>query len=176
MAINQIVKFMNTSSGKTVHELSLNKTVLLVFLRHFECVFCRESLIELAKKRALIVESEVELVFVHMSSNETADKYFNKFDLEGYAHVSDPECKYYLAFGLVKGRFDQLFGLRTAMRGFEVSLTKGIFPSISTVGDGLQMPGIFIIQGGETKSSFIHTFAADKPDYDKLINCCTLNN
>jgi peroxiredoxin len=171
----QLLRAMVTSTGESVLDYSNKKNVLLVFLRHFECVFCRESLIELSNKKEQIKESDVELIFVHMASPVIAETYFDKFNLKGVTHVSDPECRFYLGFGLVKGRFDQLFGLKNALRGFEVAFSKGVFPSISTVGDGLQMPGIFVLQNGIIKESFIHKYAADKPDYNLLIQCCSMH-
>jgi peroxiredoxin len=174
MPYKQFLKHMVTNNGLSVENISHDKFVLLVFLRHFECVFCRESMLELSKKIDLLERNDVELIFVHMAENNIAEQYFRKFNLEGVKHVSDPGCRFYLGFGLVKGRFDQLFGLKTALRGFEVMGTKGIFPSLATVGDGLQMPGIFVIQNGEVKESFIHTYAADKPDYNKMIEYCAM--
>jgi peroxiredoxin len=173
--LHETMKLMKTNKNRSVLELSNEKSILLVFLRHFECVFCRESLVDLASKRKEIIAKDIEMVFVHMSSSEIAESYFDKYGLENSHHVSDVDCRYYLAFGLVKGRFNQLFGLQTALRGFEVVLTKGIFPNLTQVGDGLQMPGMFIIRNGIIEEKFIHKFAADKPDYNKLISCCSIN-
>jgi len=137
----------------------------------FGCIFCRESLIDISRKREDIESKNVRIVLVHMSDVDTAHQYFKTYNLESIDSVSDPECKYYKAFGLIKGSFKQLFGLKIWMRGLEAGM-KGI-KSGKMLGDGFQMPGVFILQDGEVKDKFVHKFASDRPDYVKLVRCCT---
>jgi peroxiredoxin len=172
---SEVLHHMTTNFGKSLHELSREQPVLLVFLRHFGCTFCREALSDIAKQRQQIEETGSLLVFVHMASNEIAERYFNRYELEGVSHISDPECKYYAAFGLVKGNFTQLFGLQSWIRGFSAGVVSGhgVGPQL---GDGFQMPGAFVLQDGEVKSSFIHKLASDRPDYLDLVNCCEMED
>ena len=104
---------MNLNTGETLFDYSLRQPVLLVFLRHFGCTFCREALADISKQRELIESQGSKIVFVHMTSTDIAERYFNRYGLDGAMHISDPECKFYAAFGLVKGNFTQLFGLST---------------------------------------------------------------
>lgn len=171
MPLKDTMKLMRTSNGSDVLALSDDGLVLLIFLRHFGCVFCRQSLVDLSSRKEIFAEQKVTPVFVHMTDALTAEGYFEKYGLAGCIHVSDPECAFYLAFGLVKGRFSQLFGLKNAVQGFEIA-TKGIYPTLTQVGDGTQMPGMFMISNGKVEQSFIHKYAADKPNYDQLIACC----
>lgn len=165
---------MKTSKGNNVADISADRPVLLVFLRHFGCIFCRESLYDISRKWTNFQESGVTPVFVHMADDATAKHYFRKFGLPDVEHISDPECRFYSLFGLIKGSFSQLFGLKTWLRGTEVAATKGIFPAPPGIGDGLQMPGIFLIRDGQVIHSFIHHSVADKPDYDSFIDTCRL--
>ena len=174
MITDQNLAFIRTNKGNDLLELSKRGPVLLAFLRHFGCMFCRESLVEISKKRKNIESKGITVVLVHMSDFETAEGYFKKFKLPGIEHVSDPECRYYAMFGLTKGSFSQLFGLKTWIRGFEVAVTKQILPNTSLVGDGFQMPGIFLIREGKVIEQFIHQSVADKPDYDYFIHACEL--
>jgi len=167
-----IISSTNTSSGSTLNDLSAKGPVLLVFLRHFGCVFCKEALKDIAKNRADWTKKGVEIVLVHMSDTATANDYFNKFGLHGITHIADPDCLLYSKFGLTKGSPSQLFGLKNWIRGFEVSAKGKAFPSMKQIGDGFQMPGVFLIRDGEVKESFIHRTASDRPDYDGLIDCC----
>ncbi len=162
---------MKTTNGELIADLSHEKPVMLVFLRHFGCIFCREALKDLSQKRAELEAQGVKLVFVHMSDPEIAYAYFRKYNLEGIDHVSDPECRYYQEYGLVKGNFKQLFGLKNWIRGFEVTM-KGTMIGLQQIGDGFQMPGIFLLENGKIRDSFIHQSAADRPDYESLVNCC----
>jgi hypothetical protein len=108
-----------------------------------------------------------------MTDFETAEKNFNKFGLLNVTHVSDPNCRYYTAFGLVKGSFNQLFGLQSLIRGFSAGIKNGQAPS-TQIGDGFQMPGVFVIDNGELKESFIHNLSSDRPDYLQLASCCVI--
>jgi peroxiredoxin len=166
---------MPTNIGKNVLEISAQQPVMLIFLRHFGCTFCREALVDISKKRKSIEESGFSIVFVHMSDRETAESYFKKYHLLNAIHVSDPDCKFYQSFGLTKGTFTQLFGLSTWIRGFESSVLKGngVGPFI---GDGFQMPGVFVITDGTIRESFIHKIVSDRPDYEDLLQCCVDNN
>ncbi len=164
---------MVTNTGETLKQISDRMPVMLIFLRHFGCTFCREALADIAKKRNEIREKGIEVVFVHMSNSDTAEKYFKRYNLGGSIHISDPECKFYSSFGLVKGNFNQLFGLKNWIRGFNAGVVNmhGIGGQI---GDGFQMPGVFIIQDGSVREQYIHKLASDRPNYVQLLECCTV--
>ena len=167
------IKEIVTSTGETLSSLSMQGPVMLVFLRQFGCVFCKEALIDIAVNRAMWEKRGVKIVLTHMSDNDTANEYFNKFGLHGITHISDEDCELYAKFGLTKGSAGQLFGLKNWIRGFEISGSGKAFPSLRQIGDGFQMPGIFLIQNDEIKQSFIHKTASDRPDYNGLIDCCS---
>jgi peroxiredoxin len=175
MINDQNLSLLTTNVGRSLLELSNQSPVLLVFLRHFGCVFCRESLKEIAKRRKSIETKGIKIVLVHMSDNGTAESYFKNFNLPGIDHIPDPECRYYAMFGLTKGSFSQLFGLKTWIRGFEVAVTKQILPTTSQIGDGFQMPGIFLLKDGKVIDQFVHKSVADKPDYDNFIHTCEIS-
>lgn len=170
----EILNHMITNDGESLSTLSKRQPVLLIFLRHFGCTFCREALADIAGRREKLESDGIKIVFVHMTDDETAERYFNRYDLEKVTHISDPERKYYQAFGLVKGNFTQLFGLQSWIRGFQAGLMDGhgVGPML---GDGFQMPGVFVIKDGEIKERFIHKLASDRPDYLKLVECCGID-
>ena len=62
-----IQKRMKLNSGGNLWELTQSKNVLLVFLRHFGCVFCKEAMKDLAAIKQDIRDKGVELTFVHLS-------------------------------------------------------------------------------------------------------------
>jgi peroxiredoxin len=169
----ELLTLMTTNEGQSVIEISKFRPVMLIFLRHFGCQFCREAMDEISKLRPKFKQQNIELVFVHMSENDIADDYFKKFNLAGALHISDPECRYYAAFGLVKGSVNQLFGLQTWFRGFK-ALPKYGSDVGKQLGDSFQMPGAFMVFEGELRDSFIHKSASDKPDYLKLADCCDM--
>lgn len=165
---------MVTSTEESLKVISDRQPVMLIFLRHFGCTFCREALSDISRRRDEIRAHGTEIVFVHMSDYKIANKYFKRYNLEGCIHISDPECEYYRKFGLLKGNFNQLFGLQSWIRGFQVGVVQmhGIGGQI---GDGFQMPGVFIIHRGEIMEKYIHKLSSDRPDYVKLLDCCSIS-
>ena len=168
----EILSEMETNKQEDLKTISDRTPVLLVFLRHFGCVFCKEALDELSEKRQVIEEKGIQMVFVHMSEYDVADAYFKRYDLEGATHISDPFCNYYAAFGITKGTFSQLYGLRTWIRGFAANRQGHELELAKRLGDSTQMPGIFVLKNGEIKDRFIHKLPSDRPDYDKIIERC----
>ncbi|MEZ5038377.1 MAG: SelL-related redox protein [Saprospiraceae bacterium] len=170
----QLFRQMQTSIGENLYDFSMKQAVMLVFLRHFGCTFCREALADISEKKEVLESMGAKLVFVHMAENEIAERYFSRYNLEGAIHISDVSCDFYRSFGLMKGTFTQLFGLQTWIRGFQAGVMDGHGIG-SQLGDGFQMPGVFVIQDGEIKEAFIHKLASDRPDYEGLVkHCCTL--
>ena len=167
-----LLQRMRTQHGSSVGALSYQQSVLLVFLRHFGCTFCREAMADLATRREEFEASGVRLVLVHMTDNEVADSWFERYKLGGIDHVSDPACEFYQGFGIAKGNFHQLFGLHAWIRGFQAGVVQGHWVGMQQLGDGFQMPGAFSVHRGEVVDAFIHRLASDKPDYWKLLACC----
>jgi len=167
--LNEII----TNKGNDLDSLSRSNPVILVFLRHFGCIFCKEAINDLADRKLELAYKKIKLVFVHMAEVAIADKFFNEFGLEDAEHVSDSECNIYKKFGLAKGKFTQLFGLKTWVRGFQISKNTSHHMAVKQIGDSFQMPGIFVLFKGNIVDSYIHKTAADRPNYDKFINCCS---
>lgn len=159
-----------TYAGNDLDTLSRPFPVLLVFLRHFGCIFCRESLSDIADRKQKILDNKINLVFVHMTEPQTAVKYFQEYEFENFDHIPDPESRMYRRFGLGKGTLTQLFGLKTWVRGYKLNKSDEYNLSTKSVGDNLQMPGVFLLHKGQVVEKFIHNSIADKPDYDKLIH------
>lgn len=174
--MNPLINTIQTNKGQVLSELTHEKPVLLIFLRQFGCVFCQEALKEIKQRQIEFDGMGVELCFVHMASTEEGDKYFAKYGLKGVPHISDPQCQLYAEFGLVKGRFNQLFGLQVWLRTIETVVTDKNNPFAKQIGDGFQMPGVFYLKDGVIVDSFIHNKASDRPNYLGLIKgCCDPN-
>lgn len=166
LGLNKVV----TAAGINIDELSHQKQVLLVFLRHFGCTFCREAMEEIAELDAQVDHHKVDIILVHMATNEVAQRYFQKYKISHLDHISDTECQLYRQFGLVKGNFNQLFGFRSWIRGLDAGIIKGHGWGVQ-LGDGFQMPGVFTIFEGKVVSEFRHRFVSDKPDYKSMVDC-----
>ncbi len=169
------LELIHTNEGRNLWTVSHEKPVLMVFLRHFGCVFCRAAMNDIGTRRERIEGDGYHIVLVHMADNALAEKYFRKFNLEGCSHISDPHCEIYAMFGLVKGSLSQLFGLKTMVRGFAEGFSMRQFGG-APFGDAFQMPGIFVIHKGQVEGTFIYETISDRPDYNQLLACCTSNN
>ncbi len=166
---------ITTSTGDKLSDLAEKSPVLLIFLRHFGCSFCREAISDISKKRKKLEALGIQVVFVHMSPEEKViEQFFKKYKLWPVQHISDPEKSTYALFGLGRGTPQQLFGLMNWIRGFEAGIIEGhgfAYQSIE-LGDGFQMPGVFVLHKGEIIHSFIHQQAWDRPDYDEIVSVC----
>ena len=167
------LKQIRTYSGSSLYDLSYDSPILLVFLRHFGCTFCREAMADLRERKAEIRAMGASIVLVHLSDDETAKDYFEKYGLSDVEFITDPEAKHYAEFGLLKGSFNQLFGLKTWMRTIESTVVKRHGGS-KPIGDGFQMPGVFMLHEGRIKERFVHKYISDRPDYADLVGCCVV--
>ena len=85
---------------------------------------------------------------------------------EGVERIADPRCELYRAFGLGKGGFLELFGPKVWYRG-AIAFFKGCGVGMLK-GDGLQMPGAFLLKGGKIFKSQKALSAADSPSVEGL--------
>lgn len=157
-----------TNMGITLDEISRLSPVMLVFLRHAGCTFCREALSDLAIVRHNIETSGVRVVLVHMSSEDEIRPVLETYGLHSIDRVSDQKQSVYKAFGLGRGRLMQLLGPRVWLRGLKAGLLDGHGLG-SLMGDAFQMPGVFVVFHGQILKSHIHQSAADRPDYRQLV-------
>ena len=171
----EILEAIFTDQGEDLLSLSHEQTLMLVFLRHFGCSFCRETMSDIAELRPKLEAQGLAIVMVHMAEDEIAEAYFKRFNLAGIRHISDPDLSLYEYFGLTKGSFWQLYGLKIWVRGFKVGFLDGQGLSWQKeLGEVNQMPGIFLLAEGQVRGSFIHESAADRPDYLKIVDSCQL--
>lgn len=150
--------------GATLSALSQTNPTLVVLLRHTGCTFCRETLADLTAQRQTLESRGVTLALVHMSDPLEATRTMSRYGLDAVHRFSDPQCALYRAFGLRRGSFQQLLGVKVWFRG----ITAGIFRGHGVgrmLGDGFQMPGVFLLDRGEIVSQFQAQSVSDRPDY-----------
>lgn len=155
-----------TQSGETLSELSRRGPVLVVFLRHSGCTFCRQALADLAACRQAITAAGVTIALVHMDTDAAAAVLFAKYGLQDVPRISDPAQDLYRAFHLARGGVSQVVGTRVWGTGLK-SLLAGHLPGVP-VGDVWQMPGVFLVHNGRVLRAFRHATSGDRPDYVAL--------
>jgi hypothetical protein len=159
-----------TESGRTLLDLVDESPLLLIFLRHFGCSFCRQTLDDVSRIRQQIEGRGARPVFVHLGTPERAKPYFDYYHLSDIERVSDPEASLYASpvFQVPrKSVFTQL-------------LIPGVWKAwlLGAVGkhgigmnreDADQMPAVFYLRERAITRGYRYKTIADRLDYLKLI-------
>ena len=161
----EILRDCRTNRGKSPYQLSFDLPQLFVFLRNLNCVFCRESLSDIAQLRRDIELEGANVVLFHMESEVEAAAKLQQFALADLSRVTDPERQVYRAFGLGCGSYQQL-GPRVLWRALTAGFGSGWFGR--TPAQWSQMPGVFLVYRGEVYRRFKHSTARDRPNYVSL--------
>src|SRR6202167_3432241 len=85
----------HTETGRSLLDLVDESPVLLIFLRHFACAFCAQTLDRVAQVRPQIEAKGARPVFVHLGSPERAKPYFDYYNLSNVERISNPEATLY---------------------------------------------------------------------------------
>jgi hypothetical protein len=165
-----ILASVRTESGASLLELAERSPVLLVFLRHFGCSFCRKAISDVAELRAELANRGVRPVFIHLGPPDIARAHFDYYGLSDVERVNDPQAAVYQLPVFALPRINPLWHLVNPVvwAGW---LKGAIFKhGIGKIeGDGHQMPGIFFLKGPRIVRRFTYRTIADEPDYLKLV-------
>lgn len=156
-----------TESGRPFMDVIGSDSVLLVFLRHAGCTFCREALADVAGARPDIESAGVRIVLVHMGDRNEIGDLLRKHGLDDLDRICDSGQHLYRAFGLGRGRWTQLLGPKEILRGLTAGVVEGHGIG-RAVADARQMPGVFLIEHGVIAKHFRHRSAADRPEYRSI--------
>ena len=138
--------------------------LMLVFLRHFGCTFCRETLGDIARQKDAIAATGAQLAFVHMSPPGDADRWFERYEIADVTRISDPEKQLYRLFELEDGSLNQLAHPRVWWPWFRTAVIDG--HGAGAAGPNWrQLTGVFVIHRGEILDSIRHEDSTARPDY-----------
>ncbi|SRR6266568_5672047 len=164
------LRLFRTETGRSLLEVVDQSPVLLIFLRHFGCAFCRQALDQVSQIREQITARGVSPVFVHLGSPERAKPYFDYYQLSDVERVSNPDASLYQhsAFHLSRSNpYLHLVNpavwkgwLKGALRKYGIGMIQE---------DAHQMPGVFFLKDRRIARGFRYETIADEPDYLKLI-------
>ncbi len=162
---------VRAESGRTLLELVDEGPVLLVFLRHFGCSFCRQALDDVSKVHGALTYRGVRPVFVHLGTPERAKPYFDYYRLSDVERISNPDGSFYRSsiFALPRIPVMRLVFQPSVWKGW---LQDAMFKhGIGLIReDASQMPGVFFLRDRGIVRSFRHRTIADRPDYLRLID------
>lgn len=137
---------------------------LLVFLRHFGCIFCRETV---ADMRALTErDGRFPKPLFFFQGSATEGRALLRRDWPSVRAIADPEAEIYEAFGLQRGNLFQMF--RPAVwAGRSLAKAKG-HENGPHDGDIWRMPGVYLARGAAISWAHHYRHAADHPDYEQI--------
>ena len=158
--LQRAVTGVNLVPGQLKDQLGEGPT-LLVFLRFFGCIFCREAVSDLRAAAEADPDYPAVLFFSQGSSTET--RAFLRRYWPGARVVVDPKLEWYDAMGVGRASFLQTFGpavvaagLRARARGHEYGERSG---------DVWRLPGVFVAKGRRIVWSHTPRNGADQPDF-----------
>lgn len=146
---------VTTETGETrdLSEFYKDKPLVLVFLRHFGCIFCREQI------TGLRPYGDLNIVFVSMGRVNEAAEFKERMEIP-QTILSDPNKLLYEAFGLRRGSFSQIVSptiTRKSIQAFKMGSRPGMLKQ-----DPWMMAGVFRVEpDGEV--SYCH-YASDISD------------
>jgi peroxiredoxin len=147
-------------------DLCKDRSVVLVFLRHFGCVHCNDTAAHLRDRLDEVHSEGAELVFIGNGSADQAAA-FARDRVPGCPVYTDPSLTTYQALGMTRSVRATL-GLRSVLAGARATLQGHRQASLQ--GDPWQQGGMFVVaRGGKVVYSQLNRSAADRPDLDAAL-------
>lgn len=164
----RIVTGLNLVPGTLADQLT--GPTLLVFLRHFGCLFCRETLADL---RAI---SEQDPAFPRplffFEGRRSEGRAFLRRYWPDLRAVADPAAEFYEAFGVDRGGLREMFG-RGVWSARSRAAGKG-HRNGERSGDIWRLPGVFLVAEGTIRWAHEYRHAGDRPDYARIPDLAAL--
>jgi hypothetical protein len=166
--LHRVSETVSLPANSPLGELVNRSPTLVVFLRHFGCTFCRQTMADVAAIRPQIDSSGILIAFVHPESAEAARPWFSRYGLDDVLQVSDPALKHYVAFGLGNMRMLALLSPSAFVHGASAAMEHGF--GYQPPGLLRQLGGVFVVYGDQVLASFRHQSSDDRPDYLDLVS------
>lgn len=168
LPLGTAINLARDQRGQTLAQMSHERPVLLVALRHFGCTFCRETLAQLANDRADLESRGIRIAVLHSADAAAAAPRLASAGLADIPAFADPESTLARALGIAHGSFLALLGPKNILRGIPAFFAgHGIgYP----VGDPLQMPAAFVVHRGRVVRHHHHAYAGERLDIRSLID------
>ncbi|MBC8066107.1 MAG: AhpC/TSA family protein [Chlorobia bacterium] len=139
MKAPQLRVTLDDGSVEELSNLFQEGPLILVFLRHFGCVFCRYQVGQLRGN------PELPIAFVCMEEPKEAVAFKAKMR-SPHRFICDPDRRLYEAFGVKRGSTRQMINLRTLGKGLQATLAG--FGQGKPTSDPMQLSAAFIVAPG----------------------------
>lgn len=161
--LGRAVTGVGLSPGTLADQLG-SGTTLLVFLRHFGCMFCRETVGDL--RAAVERRSDYPDVLFFFQGTATEGRAFLRRDWPTARAVADPEQALYELFGVRRAGLLEALG-PSVLRARSRAAAKG-HENGPRSGDIWRMPGVFAVERERVVWAHAPRHAADHPDFEAL--------
>ena len=158
-----MVSGVNLMPGTLADQIGESET-LLVFLRHFGCMFCREMVSDI--RSAKEANPKYPEVLFFFQGSPTEGRAFLRRYWPDVRAIADEDQSFYTDFGVDRGNLLQIFG-PSAWLSSSRARSKGHAPGERS-GDIMRMPGLFLVRGAEILWSHRFAHQADHPDFRTL--------
>ena len=139
---------------------------VLVFVRHFGCLFCKQQVEQLAARREDFTARGVLPIVVGHGPAEQARAFSERY-AHGLRVLTDPTREVFRAAGMQRGVATTLT-LGVVGRGLR-AIAQGHFQT-SVLGDPLQQGGVIVLgQDGRELYRFVSKEAGDHPPLDDVL-------
>lgn len=147
---------------------SAERGLVVVFLRHFGCLFCKQEAKRLAHDHERFVEAGLSVVAIGVGTPARAGKFARDHELP-FPVFGDWDLGSYRAFGLGRATASGFFNPAAHHAGLRAVL-RGNLPGLPT-GDTAQLPGAFVIDpSGIVRVAHIGAHAGDNPTTGELLS------
>jgi hypothetical protein len=166
---NQLLNFsLVGESSKNLWTLSFEKKCVLVFLRHFGCLFCKNMVANIFLEKDWLKQQRYHTVFIHQSDPLVSKEFFKQFGFESYLEISDPYRSCYKAFEIGSANLFHLLNPK-AIYGAWDSYQQGHRMSEAD-GNVWQMPGLVILHEGEILKRHQFSHVGEMPSIRNVAN------
>ncbi|MCA9674064.1 MAG: AhpC/TSA family protein [Kofleriaceae bacterium] len=147
-------------------ELWRDGTAVLVFVRHFGCILCRDHVAALSRRRDELAAAGATLHIIGNGSPSFIDGFRDALGYDGTIYT-DPSLEVYRAAGLKRG-VTTVFNLRAA--GAALSALRHGQRQGRTQGDNWQQGGVLVVSpAGEILWSHVSGYAGDNAAPDAIL-------
>ncbi len=137
---------------------------LLVFLRHFGCIFCREMVADLRQHASAEGERD-RILFFFQGTVPEGREFFTEHWSSARA-IADRPLRFYQGFGIPKGSMAQIYGPQVWRKGMQ-AFGRGHRPGL-VQGNVRQMPGFMWVKEGRILWRHDFEHAGDNPNLSSL--------
>lgn len=152
-----------------LRDLWATRTAVLIFVRHFGCLFCRQQVTAFLPLRDAFARAGAELVVIGNGSVDDL-RDFREEVPASLPVYTDPTRKAYCAMGMQRGAATVL-SVSTFVRA-ALAFVRG-FRQTRTAGDPLQQGGVVVITpAGEERYRYVSRTAGDHPSPRAVLRRC----